>query len=103
MAASRATDALVPILLIISCLAALMSCVDRITEIMNTAVPIRRETFLLSSTKPVRARVMFVISRPRIVTASVRKQSSTKSPVFRRSFRENARSRSPSFLWGSGA
>ena len=48
-----------------------MSCEARIAEIMNTAVPHSRGTFVLSRTKPVSARVIFVSSRPSSVVASV--------------------------------
>ena len=71
IAASTASEVLISMRFIISCLEASMSCEARIAEIMNTAVPHRRGTFVLSRTKPVSARVIFVSSRPSSVVASV--------------------------------
>ena len=72
MAASIETEALRLIRLIMICLDVSIRTDAKIVETMNTAVPIKSGTSLLSRTNPVRARVMFVSSIPRSVTASAR-------------------------------
>ena len=64
MAASVEREVFSSTRFIISSLTAPMICEEMITETIKTAVPSSRERFLLSRTKPVRARVMLVISRP---------------------------------------
>ena len=102
MAASTASEVLISMRFIISAFEASMSCEERIAQIMNTAVPISRETSPLSSTKPVSARVILVCSRPSVTTARLSAISTTKSPVLRQSLRYTIRSGMPSFLSGSG-
>ena len=75
------------ILVIMSCLAVLISTEAKIVETMNTPVPQRSGTSLLSRTKPVRARVIFVISMPSSVTTSARAKNRTKSPLSKESIR----------------
>ena len=87
---------------IISSFDASRSWEERIAAIMNTAVPHSRGTFALSSTKPVRARVILVSSRPISVVVSIRAARQRKSPVFRQPFIYTIRSGMPSFLSGSG-
>ena len=103
MAASMDSEALIPIRLIIICREVLIRTDAKIVEIMNTAVPIRSGTSPLSSTNPVSARVIFVISIPRSVTTSERPKKRAKSSVFRESLRYSKRSRMSSFFSGSGA
>ena len=54
---------------------------------MNRAVPISRTLLPLRSTKPVSARLMFVITMPKRTVSSVSPSSTTKSPALRQFLR----------------
>ena len=102
MAASTEREVFVSTRSIMSARTVSISWEEMSALIMKSAVPRSRETFSLSSTNPVRARVMLVISIPNTVVTSVRMTSDTMSPVLMQFFRYRIRSGIPSFFCGSG-
>ena len=71
MAASVEREVLISTRFIISSLTTPIIWEATMAETMNTAVPSSRERLPLSRTKPVRARVILVISRPSRMGSSV--------------------------------
>ena len=71
IAASVESEVLSSTRFIIRSLTTPIICEEMIAETMNTAVPSKRLRLPLSSTKPVRARVMLVSIRPKRIGSSV--------------------------------
>ena len=87
IAASTESEVLISIRFIIRDRTTAINCCETITVIIKAAVPSRSVPLPLSSTKPVNALVMLVISMPKTVPISVRPTKVTISPVFRQSVR----------------
>ena len=83
MAASVESEVFSSTRFVINSLTTPIICEDTIAEIINTAVPNRRDRLPLSKTKPVNARVMLVISRPNRIgsTASGTESFSPVNPT----------------------
>ena len=87
MAASTAREVLVSIRFIIISRTVVMSWEEMSAQSMNTAVPMSRTELRLCSTKPVSARLRFVISMPKNTVVSVSAPSATMSPPLRQFLR----------------
>ena len=102
MAASTDSEDFSSIRLIISDLVQSINCDERIVVIMNTAVPSSSVPFPLLRTKPVRARVMLVISSPSTVAARESAEIHTRSEALIVFLRNRSRSQIFSSRSGRG-
>ena len=86
-AASTDSEVLISMRFIISARTTEISCCETMTVIMKAAVPSSSVPLPLSSTNPVSALVMLVISMPKSVPMNVSPTRVTISPLFRHSVR----------------